>query len=61
MKLAVLIGAITGVVVIAVILITVVFKTASDQLERNEQAFRKACTAVNGAAVWNSRYWECLK
>jgi hypothetical protein len=33
----------------------------SNQKERNEKAFLAECAAVNGRAVWNHKYWECLK
>lgn len=37
------------------------FKAANAQWERNENAFRAECVAVGGRAVWNNKYWECLK
>jgi len=29
--------------------------------ERIEREFKEACAKVNGIAVWNRKYWECLK
>lgn len=33
----------------------------SDKFERPAIDFRAACESVNGKAVHNGRYWECLK
>ena len=61
MKTAVFIGVVAGCVVSIVIGATAMLKASSSQWERNERAFREACMAVNGTAVWNNKYWECLK
>jgi hypothetical protein len=34
---------------------------SSGQNERTEREFKEACAKVNGVAVWNRKYWECLK
>jgi hypothetical protein len=34
---------------------------SSSQSHRIERDFREACAKVNGMAVWNNKYWECLK
>ena len=34
---------------------------SSNQSNRIERDFREACAKVNGTAVWNNKYWECLK
>lgn len=34
---------------------------SSIQSNRIERDFREACAKVNGTAVWNNKYWECLK
>ena len=34
---------------------------SSNQSERTEREFKEACAKVNGIAVWNRKYWECLK
>jgi hypothetical protein len=31
------------------------------QSDRVNRDFREACAKVNGTAVWNNKYWECLK
>lgn len=28
---------------------------------RQESAYKAACEKISGTAVWNGRYWECLK
>ena len=33
----------------------------SDRNGQTEREFREACAKVNGTAVWNKKYWECLK
>ena len=58
---AVFIGAVAGVVVAIVFGAVAMLKASSNQWERNEQTFRAECAAVNGRAVWNNKYWECLK
>lgn len=50
-------GSLVAVVVGAVAMV----RAANAQWERNERAFRAECEAVNGKAVWNNKYWECLK
>lgn len=34
---------------------------SSIQRDRIERDFREACAKVNGTAVWNNKYWECLR
>jgi len=34
---------------------------SSGESERTEREFKEACAKVNGTAVWNRKYWECLK
>jgi len=34
---------------------------SASQSGRIERDFREACAKVNGTAVWNKKYWECLK
>jgi ABC-type transporter Mla subunit MlaD len=33
----------------------------SDGSKRTAAEFRAACTEARGNAVWNGRYWECLR
>lgn len=51
--------------VVAVSILTLAFtlvaKAGNAQANRTEQTFRAECAAVNGKAVWNNKYWECLK
>ena len=37
------------------------FGQLSNQSNRIERDFKEACAKVNGTAVWNRKYWECLK
>lgn len=41
--------------------ISEVMPPREQRVNPNEAAFRAACAAVNGNAVWNGRHWECLK
>jgi hypothetical protein len=61
MKEAVFIGAVAGVVASLAFGFFTMIKASSNQWERNEQTFKAECAAVNGRAVWNNKYWECLK
>ena len=61
MREAVFVGVIAALVVGIVLGFVGMLKASSDQWERNEQTFRAECAAVNGRAVWNNKYWECLK
>lgn len=55
------IGAVLAVVVMLFMGVASLIKEGSSQAERTEQTFRAECAAVNGRAVWNNKYWECLK
>ena len=61
MRLAIFFGITTAIVVAIVSGAVAMLKASSNQWERNEQAFRAACAEVKGVAVWNNKYWECLK
>lgn len=61
MKQAVFVGVVAGSLVAVVMGAVAMLKAANSQWERNERAFRAECEAVNGRAVWNNKYWECLK
>lgn len=61
MKQAIFWGVVTAFVVSIVTGGVAMVKDANAQWERNENAFRAECTAVGGRAVWNNKYWECLK
>jgi hypothetical protein len=54
--------------VIVVVLFLIVFfiigtsvTTNKDNPNSTENKFKVACTAVNGAPVWNGKNWECIK
>ncbi len=61
MKQAVFLGVMAGSLVAVVMGVVAMVRAANSQWERNERAFRAECEAVNGRAVWNNKYWECLK
>lgn len=61
MKQAVFVGVVAGALVAVVMGAVAMVRAANAQWERNERAFRAECEAVNGRAVWNNKYWECLK
>ena len=61
MKQAVFVGVMAGFLVAVVMGAVAMVRAANAQWERNERAFRAECEAVNGRAVWNNKYWECLK
>ena len=61
MKQAVFVGVMAGSLVAVVMGAVAMVRAANAQWERNERAFRAECEAVNGKAVWNNKYWECLK
>jgi hypothetical protein len=47
--------------VATVVMLAVGFLNSPDQPSKIERDFREACAKVNGTAVWNNKYWECLK
>jgi hypothetical protein len=61
MKLSIFIGVVAAIVVSVAMGFAAMLNASNNQWERNERAFREACGAVNGKAVWNNKYWECLK
>ena len=61
MKQAILVGISLGGMVILIFSLVAALKASGDQWERDAQAFRAACDKVKGVAVWNNKYWECLK
>ncbi len=61
MRQAIFIGIVLGFVAFGFIGFVALIKASNSQWDRNEQAFRAECEAVNGRAVWNNKYWECLK
>ena len=61
MKEAIFVGVMVGVFVSVFTVLVTQVKEGNAQAERTEQTFRAECAAVNGRAVWNNKYWECLK
>lgn len=61
MKQAIFIGVMAGMVVSVFIGAYKLIAAGNAQANKTEQTFRAECLAVNGRAVWNNKYWECLK
>lgn len=55
--ISVVIGAAVGTLVAGIIFL----KTAEGRYEQLHREFRETCLDVGGKAVWNGKYWECLK
>ena len=56
-----LIGGWISMFVVFIYGIILLYEKGSEQSKRTAQAFRAECEAINGRAVWNNKYWECLK
>jgi len=52
---------VAGLLVCLVIAFVALIMAGNRQSERTQQAFVEACSSVGGKAVWNNKYWECLK
>ncbi len=50
-----------GVIFVFLFCVFVSVLGVSDRNGQTEREFREACSKVNGTAVWNKKYWECLK
>lgn len=37
------------------------YKWADHEQQRTALEFKETCEAKSGQAVWNGRYWECLR
>jgi uncharacterized protein YpmB len=61
MKEAIFIGVVGGIVVAIIVGFVALVRAANAQAEAVQQEFKAACESVNGKAVWNRKYWECLK
>lgn len=61
MKIAIFISVVTGALVGVVIAGSTFLKTAEGRYEQLHREFKETCLDVGGKAVWNGRYWECLK
>ena len=55
------ISLIGGVIFVFLFCVFVSLLGFSDRNGQTEREFREACAKVNGTAVWNKKYWECLK
>ena len=59
--------ALIAVLVVVFLLFTMVaggvalFKSVDHEQQRIALEFKGACEAKSGQAVWNGRYWECLR
>ena len=61
MKQAVFIGVILGVFVGIILGGIRFFQHMDAEAVRTSEVFIQTCQSVGGKAVWNFRYWECLK
>lgn len=61
MKLPTFIGVLAGIVLSLVMLGVVLFREVEARNQQTSQAFKEACESKGGKAVWNFKYWECLK
>jgi hypothetical protein len=53
-----------GVAVVVLVVVGAVGATViwgSEGSKRTATEFRAACTEARGNAVWNGKYWECLR
>lgn len=61
MKEAIFIGLVTGIVVGLIMGAATLFKAGETQSQKTRREFKEVCESVHGTAVWNNKYWECLK
>ena len=61
MKLAIFISVVTGALVGMVIAGSTFLKAAESRYEQLHREFKETCLDAGGKAVWNGKYWECLK
>jgi hypothetical protein len=61
MKIPIFTGVAAGVVVALTLGFVTLVRTANESTRQTEAAFKLACESTGGKAVWNFKYWECLK
>jgi len=61
MKLPVFFGVIAAIVVSLIAAGVGFFREVEARNQQTTQAFKEACESMGGKAVWNYKYWECLK
>ena len=50
-----------GVVLLIIMGGVSLFQEVEARNKQTSQAFMEACESTGGKAVWNFKYWECLK
>ena len=61
MKQAVFIGVIVGIFIAVILGGVKLFKDIEANGIRVSEVFIQTCQSVGGKAVWNFKYWECLR
>jgi hypothetical protein len=61
MKVSIFTGAVVGIVVSLILGFVALFREAEASKRQTTEAFKQACESKGGKAVWNFKYWECLK
>lgn len=61
MKISVFTGAVAGIVVSLILGFVALVREAEASKRQTTEAFKQACESTGGKAVWNFKYWECLK
>ena len=54
-------GLVFAVIVVVVSAVAMAIQAGSDAHDKTASNFRAACAEAKGNAVWNGKYWECLK
>ena len=61
MRHAAFFGVVAGILVSLIMGGVALVREVDARNEKTSQAFKEACESKGGKAVWNFKYWECLK
>ncbi len=61
MRVPVFVGVVAGIFVALILGFVALFREAEASRRQTTEAFKLACESTGGKAVWNFKYWECLK
>ena len=61
MRQAVFFGVVAGILFSLVTGGVALFRDVEARNQQITQAFKETCESTGGKAVWNYKYWECLK
>ena len=61
MKVSIFTGVVAGIVVALTLGFVGLVRMGNESTRQTEAAFKQACESTGGKAVWNFKYWECLK